>query len=116
MKIKKNLAETLIYLSAYIGGAAFALVGGLFFLKCKDENIKKPLKIALMLFVVFLGAEAAALIFEDLFSAIDLWNASYWVDLIVDLSKTIVFGLTAFSAFSGGSKEFYELEGFSGEK
>lgn len=40
MKIKKNLAETLIYLSAYIGGAAFALVGGLFFLKCKDENIK----------------------------------------------------------------------------
>lgn len=87
-----------------------------FFLKCKDENIKKPLKIALMLFVVFLGAEAAALIFEDLFSAIDLWNASYWVDLIVDLSKTIVFGLTAFSAFSGGSKEFYELEGFSGEK
>ncbi len=30
MKIKKNLAETLIYLSAYIGGAAFALVGGLF--------------------------------------------------------------------------------------
>ena len=116
MKIRKNLAETFIYLSAYIGGAAFALVGGFFLLKCKDSNIKKPLKTALMLFVVFLGAEAAALIFEDLFSAIDLWNASYWVDLIVDLSKTIAFGLTAFSAFSGGSKEFYELEGFSGEK
>lgn len=116
MKIKKNLAETLIYLSAYIGGAAFALVGGFFLLKCKDPNIKKPLKIALMLFAVFLGAEAAALIFEDLFSAIDLWNASYWVDLIVDLSKAIVFGLTAFSAFSGGSKEFYELESFSDEK
>ena len=32
MKIKKNLAEVLIYLSAYIGGAAFALVGGFFFL------------------------------------------------------------------------------------
>ena len=41
MKIKKNLAETLIYLSAYIGGAAFALVGGFFLLKCKDSNIKK---------------------------------------------------------------------------
>ena len=116
MKIKKNLAETLIYLSAYIGGAAFALVGGLFFLKCKDENIKKPLKIALMLFVVFLGADAVVLILEDLFSAIEIWNTSYCVDLIVDLGKTIVFGLTAFSAFSGGSKEFYELEGFSGEK
>lgn len=30
MKIKKNLAEVLIYLSAYIGGAAVALVGGFF--------------------------------------------------------------------------------------
>lgn len=116
MKIKKNLAETLIYLSAYIGGAAFALVGGLFFLKCKDENIKKPLKIALMLFVVFLGADAVALILEDLFSAVEIWNTSYWVDLIVDLGKIIVFGLMAFAAFSGSSTEFYELESFSDEK
>ena len=116
MKIKKNVAEALIYLSAYIGGAAFALVGGFFFLKCRDEGIKRPLKNALVLFVVFLGAEAVALIFEDLFSAVDIWNAFYWVDLIVDLSKAVVFGLTAFSVFSGGSKEFYELEGFSGEK
>lgn len=116
MKIKKNLAEVLIYLSAYIGGAAFALVGGFFFLKCKDENIKKPLKTALMLFVVFLGAEAIALIFEDLFSAIDTWYAAYWVALIVDLGKAVVFGLMTFSAFSGSSTEFYELESFSGEK
>ena len=116
MKIKKNLAETLIYLSAYIGGAAFALVGGFFFLKCRDEDIKKPLKTALMLFVVFLGAEAAALIFEDLFSAVDMWNVSYWVDLIVDAGKIIAFGLMTFSVFSGGSKEFYELEDFSDEK
>ena len=116
MKIKKNLAETLIYLSAYIGGTAFALVGGFFFLKCRDENIKKPLKTALMLFVIFLGADAVALIFEDLFSAVDIWNISYWVDLIVDLGKAAVFGLMAFSAFSGSSKEFYEIESFSGEK
>ena len=67
MKIKKNLAEVLIYLSAYIGGAAFALVGGFFFLKCKDENIKKPLKTALMLFAVFLGAEAIALFLKTCF-------------------------------------------------
>lgn len=116
MKIKKNLAEVLIYLSAYIGGAVFALVGGYFFLKCRDENIKKPLKTALMLFVVFLGADAVALIFEDLLSAVEVWNASYWVDLIVDLGKTVVFGLMTFSAFSGSSTEFYELESFSGEK
>lgn len=116
MKIKKNLAEALIYLSAYIGGAAFALVGGYFFLKCRDEEIKKPLKIALMLFVVFLGADAVALIFEDLLSAVEVWNASYWVDLIVDLGKAVVFGLMTFSAFSGSSTEFYELESFSGEK
>ena len=48
MKIKKNLAEVLIYLSAYIGCASFALVGGLFFIKCKDENIIKTLKTALI--------------------------------------------------------------------
>ena len=115
MKIKKNLAEALIYLSAYIGGAAFALVGGFFFLRCRDEKMKKVLKTAFMLFVVFLGADAVALIFEDLFSAIDIWNASYWVDLIVDLAKIITFGLMAFSAFSD-SKEFYEIESFSDKK
>ena len=116
MKIRKNLADTLIYLSAYIGGAAFALVGGFFFLKCKDEKIKKALKTALILFVIFLGTDAAALILEDLFSAVEIWNTSYWVDLIVDLGKAVVFGLTAFAAFSGSSTEFYELESFSGEK
>ena len=116
MKIRKNLANTLIYLSAYIGGTVFALIGGLFFLKCKDEDMKKPLKTALILFVVFLGAEAISFVLEDLFSAVNVWYASYWVNLIVDLSKIIVFGLMAFSAFSGNSKEFYEFDGFWGEK
>lgn len=116
MKIRKNLAETLIYLSAYIGGAAFALVGSFFFFKCKDKDIKRPLKIALILFVVFLGAEALSLALENLFFAVTILEASYWINFIVILGKIIIFGLMAFLAFSSNSKEFYELEGFSGEK
>ena len=116
MKIRKNLAEALIYVSAYAGGAPFALVGGFFFLKCKDEGIKRPLKIALLLFFVFLGAEALSFVLQDLFSAIEIWNVSYWVDLAIDLSKMTLFGLMAVSAFFSKNNEHYELDGFSGEK
>ena len=116
MKIRKNLANTLIYLSAYIGCAVFALVGGLLFLKCGDEDIKKPLKTALILSIAFIAIEAAVLICEDLFSAIDQWALSYWVSLVADAVKIIVFGFAALSAFSGSSKEFYVLDGFGSEK
>ena len=37
MEIKKNLAETLIYLSAYIGGAAWNCLSGM-----REFSAKKP--------------------------------------------------------------------------
>ena len=116
MKIKKNLADALIYLGAYIGGAVFALVGGFLFFKSKDENIRKPIRIALILFIVFLCTEAISFILDNLFNALDEWYVMYWVNFSLGIVKVIVFGFMALSAFLNNNGEFYELNVFSGDK
>ena len=115
MKIKQNLAAALVYISAYLGGAPFTLVGGFFFLKCKDESMKTALRTALKLFIVFICVNSLAVILNGVFSIVWLSHALSIVTIVVEILKVVVFGLLAYIAYAKNPKESCELINHSAE-
>ena len=107
MKIKKNWAHILLYVSAYLGAIPFALIGGFLFLYCKDPDIKSPLRTALTIFLTFVAADALHLILTDIFSAAGIYTVSFWFGFVLDIARIAVYTVFAVIAFSQNQTEYY---------
>ena len=107
MKIKKNWAHILLYVSAYLGAIPFALIGGFLFLYCKDPDIKSPLRTALTIFLTFVAADALHLILTDIFSAAGIYTVSFWFGFVLDIARITIYAVFAVIAFSQNQTKYY---------
>ena len=109
MKIKRDLADVLIFVSAFLGAIPFALVGGFMFLKAKGEGVKAALKTALMLFLAFVAADALIELLATIFNVAMVYNVIGWLNVVLVVAKIIAFALFAMSAYMRKSSDEYTI-------
>lgn len=116
--MKKKVLNLLIYVSAYIGGIVYLVFGGYVFLKTKDKDIKKNLKISLCLFIGFLCAglliSALSKLVVGVFGVSAYGGFSSFLSKLsslIDFSRIIVFVVFALISFFGGNEEISDIPG-----
>ena len=113
-KIGKKFGSLIVWASAYLNVAAFALCGGYFWLKSDDEALKDETKKALIVTLVFTAANMLLALVSQIIS---LCGISYGSDAyviyqklssLVSLAKIIVYATFAlialFAGENGGNK------------
>lgn len=101
----RNWKKLLVWASAYVNVIVFALVGGYFMLKDDDEEVKRSVKYALLLYLAFTASVAVLNLYSYIGNALD-WDYGSWVyelyaalTVLNNIARIVVFATFACIAF-----------------
>ena len=113
VSMSQNLKKCFMWVCGYLNIVAFALVGGYLYIKSDDEDMKKEVKIALIVTLIFTAITAVLSIYNYCggFSSAYYGSVAYDVYSIclsvVQIAKIIVYAVFAIMALvkKGGEKK-----------
>ncbi len=95
----------LIWVSGYLSIIAYVIVGGYFFTKTDDEDLKKTAKSAFIVTIIFtaisafLGIYSACLSLADSSYSTTAYDAYSWMTNLTLIAKTVTFVVCALVSF-----------------
>ncbi len=111
VSMSQNLKKCFMWVCGYLNIVAFALVGGYLYIKSDDEDMKKEVKIALIVTLIFTAITAVLSIYNYCggFSSAYYGSVAYDVYSIclsvVQIAKIIVYAVFAIMALVKRSDE-----------
>jgi len=118
----KRWREVFVWLSAYLGIVAFAIVGGYVIVKSEDQVLRKRTKTILIVTLLFAAISAFIGIFNNLGNLLDnyygsnAYNFLKVLESLVFIAKTIVYAVFIIRAFIKNKQEVERQEEIEAEK
>lgn len=111
--MSQNLKRCFMWVCGYLNIVAFALVGGYLYIKSDDEDMKKEVKIALIVTLIFTAITAVLSIYNYCGGFSSAYYGSVAYDIysiclsVVQIAKIIVYAVFAIMALvkKGGEKK-----------